>query len=53
MGETDVFIKKEECHAHITNNIGTGLRTLVKNYRGIYFSLAYGFPLRINGLVSI
>lgn len=31
-GGTDVFVNKEECHAHITKNIGTGLRTLVKNY---------------------
>lgn len=44
---------KEECHAHITKNIGTGLRTLVKNYRGIYCSLAYRFSLRIIGLVSM
>ena len=53
MGGTDVFINKEECHAHITKNIGTGLRALVKNYRGIYCSLAYRFSLRIIGLVSM
>ena len=52
-GGTDVFVNKEECHAHITKNIGTGLRTLVKNYRGIYCSLAYRFSLRIIGLVSM
>ena len=31
----------------------TGLRTVVKNYKGAYYILAYGFPLRINGLVSV
>ena len=37
----------------ITKRKGTGLRTLVKNYKGTYCILAYGFPLRITGLVSM
>ena len=40
----NVFINKEECCAHTTKRMGTGLRTLVKNYKGAYCILAYGFP---------
>ena len=41
----DVFINKEECRAHITKRMGTGLRTLVKNYKGAYciFGLRISF----------
>ena len=28
-----VFIKKEECKAHITKRMGTGLRTIVRNFK--------------------
>ena len=31
-----VYINKEECQAHITKRMGTGLRTIVKNYKGMY-----------------
>ena len=31
-----VYINKEECRAHITKRMGTGLRTIVKNYKGMY-----------------
>ena len=39
--------------AHTTKRMGPGLRTLVKNYKVAYCILAYRFPLRINGLVSM
>lgn len=29
-----VFIPKEECVSHVTKRMGTGLRTLVKDYKG-------------------
>ena len=31
-----VYINKEECRAHITKRMGTGLRTIVKNYKGMF-----------------
>ena len=30
-----VYINKEECRAHILKRMGTGLRTIVKNYKGM------------------
>ena len=30
-----VYINKEECLVHITKRMGTGLRTIVKNYKGM------------------
>ena len=30
-----IYINKEECRAHITKRMGTGLRTIVKNYKGM------------------
>ena len=49
----DLFINKKECRAHITKRMGTGLGKLGKNYKRAYCILAYGFPLRINGLNSM
>lgn len=49
----DMVVNKEKCRTHITKHMGSGLRTIVKNYKGAYCILAYGFLLRINGLVSI
>ena len=37
----DMFVNKEECRAHITKRMSTGLRTLAKNYKGAYCILAY------------
>ena len=48
-----LFINKKECRAHITKRMGTGLSKHVKNYKRAYCILAYGFPLRINGLNSM
>ena len=31
-----VYIHKEECPAHITKRMGTGLRTVFKNYKGMF-----------------
>ena len=31
-----VYINKEECRTHITKRMGTGLRTIVKNYKGMF-----------------
>ena len=31
-----VFINKEECPAHITKRMGTGLRKIVKNYKDMF-----------------
>ena len=31
-----VYINKEECQAHIKKRMGTGLRTIVKNYKGMF-----------------
>ena len=45
----DIVVNKDKCCTHITKRMGSGLRTLVKNYA--YCILAYGFLLRINGLV--
>ena len=30
-----VYINKEECRVHITKRMGTELRTIVKNYKGM------------------
>lgn len=45
----DMVVNQDKCRTHITKRMGSGLRTLVKNYA--YCILAYGFLLRINGLV--
>ena len=29
------YINKEKCRTNITKKIGTGLRTIVKNYKGV------------------
>ena len=31
-----VYINKEECWAHITKRMGTGLETIVENYKGMF-----------------
>lgn len=49
----DIVVKKDKCCTHITKRMGSGLRTLVKNYKGAYCILGYGFLLRINGLFSM
>ena len=35
MGLSFIF-NKEECRTHITKRMGTGLRTIVKNYKGMF-----------------
>ena len=30
-----IYIVKEECKSHITRRMGTGLRSIMKNYKGI------------------
>ena len=30
-----IYIVKEECKSHVTKRMGTGLRSIVKNYKGI------------------
>ena len=32
-----VFINKEKCRAHITKRLDTRLRTVVKNYKGMFY----------------
>ena len=31
-----VYINKEECQAHIAKRMSTGLRSIVKNYKGMF-----------------
>ena len=30
-----IYIVKEECKSHVTKRMGTGLQSIVKNYKGI------------------
>ena len=43
-----VFIPKEECVAHVTKRMGTGLRKLVTEYKGNYglhiYCIFHGIP---------
>ena len=34
-----VFIPKEECISHVTKRMGTNLRNLVKDFKGMYESV--------------
>ena len=31
-----IYIEKEKCNSHITKSMGTDLRSIVKNYKGIH-----------------